>query len=194
MADDAPVSAFLDANVLYPALLRNVLMYLAVARLYRPLGSQSEAVHAEWMAAVRRDHPDLSERQIARTHRLMTENVPDATVSGYEKLIPGLSLPDANDRHVLAAAIHGGASVIVTWNLKHFPGKALKPHGLSAQSPDTFLAGLIGSHPDDAVAALAELRAQLKSPPYSVDDLLAGLERQKLVKTVTLLRSMAGRL
>ena len=192
MADDAPTVAFLDANVLYPALLRNVLMYLAVARLYRPLWS--EAVHAEWMAAVRRDHPDLSERQIARTHRLMTEHVPDATVSGYEKLISGLSLPDTNDRHVLAAAIHGGASVIVTWNLKHFPAKALKPHGLSAQSPDTFLAGLIGSHPDDAVAALAELRAQLKSPPYSVDDLLTGLERQKLMKTVALLRPLAGRL
>lgn len=192
MADDAPVAAFLDANVLYPALLRNVLMYFALARLYRP--PWSDAVHAEWMTAVRRDHPDLSERQIARTHRLMTEHVPDAAVSGYEKLIGRLKLPDPKDRHVLAAAIHGGASVIVTWNLKHFPAKALKPHGVLAQSPDAFLAELLSRNQDAALAALAELRAQLKAPPYSVNDLLAGLERQKLTETVALLRPQAGRL
>ena len=112
-------------------------LLFAVAKLYRPLWS--DAVHAEWITVVRRDHPDLTEPQIARTRRLMTENVPDAMVTGYETLIDGFKLPDANDRHVLAAAIHGGASVIVTWNLKHFPTKALKPHGVAAQSPDNFL-------------------------------------------------------
>lgn len=192
MAADAPVAAFLDANVLYPALLRNVLMYFAIARLYRPLWS--DAVHREWKAAVRRSHPDLTERQIARTHRLMIEHVPDAMVIGYEKLIDGLNLPDANDRHVLAAALHGGASVIVTSNLKHFPAKALKPHGMTAQPPDAFLADLIDRNPDDAVCALAELRAQLKAPAYTVEDLVRGLERQKLPKTVALLRPFAGQL
>jgi predicted nucleic acid-binding protein len=192
MADDAPVTAFLDANVLYPALLRNVLMHFAVRWLFRPLWS--DAVHAEWMAAVRRGHPDLTAPQIERTKRLMNEHVRDATVTGYEKLIAGLSLPDANDRHVLAAAIHGGAGIIVTWNLKHFPTKALKPHGMVAQSPDTFLAALVRRNEDDATAALRDLRLQLKSPPYSVPDLLAGLERQKLTKTIALLRSMAERL
>jgi predicted nucleic acid-binding protein len=192
MADDAPVTAFLDANVLYPALVRNVLMHFAVRWLFRPLWS--EAVHAEWMAAIRRDHPDLTTRQIERTKRLMNEHVRDATVTGYEKLIPGLSLPDANDRHVLAAAIHGGAGIIVTWNLKDFPVKALRPHGIVAQSPDTFLAALVERHEDDATAALRNLRLQLKSPPYSVPDLLAGLERQKLATTVALLRSFADQL
>jgi predicted nucleic acid-binding protein len=192
VSDDAPNTAFLDANVLYPALLRNVLMYLAVHWLFRPLWS--EAIHVEWMAAVRREHPDVTERQVARTKRLMNENMPGATVSGYEKLIAGLVLPDVNDRHVLAAAIHGGASVVVTWNLKHFLAKALKPHGLSAQSPDAFVAGLIDQNPDAVVTALAELRSQLKSPPYSVDDLLAGLERQKMPTSVALLRPLAGRL
>jgi len=192
VATSAPETAFLDANVLYPALLRNVMMYFAVARLYRPLWS--DAVHAEWMTAVRCDHLDLTERQIARTRRLMTEHVPDATVTGYEKLVDRLKLPDANDRHVLAAAIHGRASVIVTWNLKHFPAKALKPHSISAQSPDVFLSTLIGRHEDDAIAELRDLRLQLKAPPYSAQDLLTGLERQKLTKTVALLRPMVGRL
>ena len=111
MSDEPPATALLDANVLYPALLRNVLMYLAVHGLYRPLWS--EEIHVEWMTALRREHPDVTERQIARTKRLMNENMPDATVTGYEKLIPSLVLPDTNDRHVLAAAVHGGASVIV---------------------------------------------------------------------------------
>jgi predicted nucleic acid-binding protein len=192
VSDGAPAAALLDANVLYPALLRNVLMYLAMHELYRPLWS--EAIHVEWMTALRREHPDVTDRQAARTKRLMNENMPDATVTGYEKLIPGLVLPDANDRLVLAAAIHGGANVIVTRNLKHFPAKALKPHGVSAQSPDAFVADLIGCDTDAVVTALAELRSQLKAPPYSVDDLLAGLERQKMPKTVALLRPLAGRL
>ncbi len=192
MTTAAPITAFLDANVLYPALLRNVLMYFAVAKLYRPLWS--DAVHSEWMTAVRRDHPDLTELQIARTRRLMIENVPDALVTGYETFINGFKLPDPNDRHVLTAAVHGGASVIVTWNLKHFPTKALKPHGVMAQSPDTFLSALLGREQDAAVAALRDLRSQLKAPPYSVDDLLAGLLRQKLDETVELLRPMADRL
>jgi predicted nucleic acid-binding protein len=192
VSDELPATALLDANVLYPALLRNVLMYLAVHGLYRPLWS--EAIHVEWITALRREHPDVTERQVARTKRLMNENMPDATVIGYEKLVPGFVLPDANDRHVLAAAVHGGANVIVTRNLKHFPAKALKPHGLSAQSPDAFVANLIVRDTDAVVTALAELRTQLKAPPYSTDDLLAGLERQKLPKSVALLWPLAGRL
>jgi hypothetical protein len=99
-----------------------------------------------------------------------------------------------NNWHVLAAAIHGGAGIIVTWNLKHFPAKALKPHDMVAQSPDTFLAALVKRNEDDATAALRDLRLQLKAPPYSVPDLLAGLERQKLARTVALLRPMVERM
>ena len=192
MADDAPLTAFLDANVLYPALLRNVMMYLALARLYRPLWS--EAVHSEWMTALRHDHPDLTERQVQRTYRLMIEHVPDAMVTGYESKIDALTLPDTNDRHVLAAALHGGASVIVTSNLKHFPARALKSHGIRAETPDVFLSRLVRENGEAATDALRELRQELKAPPYSVEDLLAGLERQKLPRTVALLHGLADRL
>ena len=54
----------------------------------------------------------------------MDEHVPDCLVTGYEPLISGLSLPDADDRHVLAAAIHVGASLIITYNLSDFPASA----------------------------------------------------------------------
>ena len=65
--------------------------------------------------------------------------LPDADVAGYRTLIPSLSLPDPDDRHVLAAAIAGKASLIVTWNLKHFPAAALQQHGVVAFRPTTSL-------------------------------------------------------
>jgi hypothetical protein len=62
----------------------------------------------------------------------MQRAIPDAFVTGYAALIPSLSLPDRNDRHVLAAAITAAADVIVTFNIKDFPPEALAPYGLVA--------------------------------------------------------------
>ena len=56
----------------------------------------------------------------------MNENVRDALVEGYERLIPALTLPDPADRHVLAAAIRASADLIVTYNLREFPMAADK--------------------------------------------------------------------
>jgi hypothetical protein len=58
---------------------------------------------------VLRDRPDLSRGQLERTRDLMDSRIDDARVSGYEHLIDTITLPDPNDRHVLAAAIHGEA-------------------------------------------------------------------------------------
>jgi hypothetical protein len=99
----------------------------------------SDRVHEEWIAALLRNRSDLTPAQLARTRRLMDENVDDALVSGYEHIVGQLTLPDPNDCHVLAAAIHGGASVIVTVNLRDFPADALSTHGVEAQHPDTFI-------------------------------------------------------
>ena len=62
-----------------------------------------------------------------------------ALVVGYENLIPKLTLPDENDRHVLAAAIRGRAQVIVTMNLKDFPAEVLQKYDTEAQHPDEFI-------------------------------------------------------
>jgi hypothetical protein len=63
----------------------------------------------------------------------MVRAVPDCMVDGFDDLIAGLSLPDADDRHVLAAAIRAGAQSIVTCNLKDFPAETLAPYGVEAQ-------------------------------------------------------------
>ena len=187
MRPGAPVVAFLDASVLYPALLRNVAMYFAGARLYRPLWS--DAVHAEWTAALRRDRPDLDGRAIERTRWLMTTHVPDATVREYEALVSEIVLPDPDDRHVLAAAIHGGAGVIVTANLRDFPMRRTRPYGISVQHPDRFFDAIATRQPLRACAALRELRLALKAPPFTVTELLQALERQGLRTTAAGLRS-----
>ena len=63
----------------------------------------------------------------------MDEATRDSLVTGYEPLIASLTLPDPDDRHVLAAAIAGRCDVIVTQNLKHFPDAALAPFEIEAQ-------------------------------------------------------------
>ena len=171
-------SAFLDASALYPALLRNILMRLALEDLFRAFWS--ERVQDEWTGAIFRDRPDLPRAQIERTRRLMDEAIDDAIVGGYEPLIETLALPDADDRHVLAAAIHCGASVIVTANLRDFPSETLSLHGIEARHPDAFILELFKISPSEVVGALRRLRDGLKNPPMTPAMLLTAMSRQGL--------------
>ena len=102
------LTAFLDASVLYPASVRNLLMRLALAGLFR--AKWSAEVHQEWIGALLRDRPDLSPQRLARTRELMDAHVPDALVAGYESLTEAITLPDPNDRHVVAASAFLGAA------------------------------------------------------------------------------------
>ncbi len=77
----------------------------------------------------------------------MNDAVRDCLVTGYEDLIASLSLPDPDDRHVLAAAIRADADVIVTYNLKDFPAETLAPFDIEAQHPDDFLVSLLDQAP-----------------------------------------------
>jgi hypothetical protein len=119
---------------------------------------------------------------------LMDKHAIDVLVIGYEDLIPGLQLPDPNDRHVLAAAIRGQANVIVTMNLRDFPSDVLAPFGIEAQRPDEFILHLLDLAPGAVVAAAENHRQSLKNPPKTVSEYLETLERQGLTQTVTVLR------
>jgi predicted nucleic acid-binding protein len=99
-------TVILDANVLYPFLMRDVLLSSARAGLFRARWSRS--IMDEWVRNLISNKPE-KERQIHRTASLMNERFPEAVVEDYEALIPSLSLPDEKDRHVLAAAIRAGA-------------------------------------------------------------------------------------
>ena len=97
----AGFTAFYDANVLYPAELRNLLMHLALTGLFR--AKWSADVHEEWISNLLKKRPDLTRGKLQRTCMLMDKHVVDAVVTGYEDLIPSLELPDPDDRHVLAS-------------------------------------------------------------------------------------------
>lgn len=174
-------TAVYDACVLYPAPLRDFLMWLGLSGRFR--ARWSSQIHDEWKRSVLRDRPDLTVEQLNRTSALMDQAIPDALVAGHEALAESLRLPDPGDRHVLAAAIRCGASVIVTFNEKDFPPDALEPLGIEAQHPDLFIDNLFDLDPAAVIAAAQRQRRQLKNPPMTVDAYLDVLLRQGLAQT-----------
>ncbi|BAO82948.1 hypothetical protein SMCB_0720 [Serpentinimonas maccroryi] len=175
-----------DACVLYPAPLRDLLMHLALSDLYR--ARWSDMIHDEWTRNVQANRPDLAPAQLSRTRQLMNAHVRDCLVSGFEHLIPSIQLPDADDRHVVAAAIHAGASLIVTFNLKDFPVESLKPYNLAAQHPDDFIVDLLDLQPAGVLEAVASHRRSLRNPPKTADEYLDTLLAQGLTQSVAVMR------
>jgi hypothetical protein len=175
-----------DASVLYPAPLRDVLMWVAIKGLVR--AKWTDEIQDEWLRNLLERRADLDEQRLRRTQRLMNRALPDARVSGHEVLIDALELPDPDDRHVLAAAIRAGAQTIVTENIRHFPATALDQYGIDAERADPFLLGLLDT---DQHLFLEAVRAQLETlanPRQTKDQLLDMLQRNGLVQTVGALR------
>jgi len=188
----ATFTALYDACVLYPAPLRDLLLEFALTDLVR--AKWSSHIHDEWIRAVLEDRPDLTAMQLRRTRDLMDLHARDCLVEDFEELIPSLTLPDPNDRHVLAAAICGRADVIVTYNLTDFPDKALQKYGITPQHPDEFLLHLFNLAPSIVCAAARTHRARLKHPPKTTAEYLETLERQSLTQLVAALRPYITRL
>ncbi|EFK94985.1 conserved hypothetical protein [sediment metagenome] len=185
MAGSSRYTAVLDANTLYPAPLRDLLLSLAVDGLYH--ARWTARIHAEWVRNLARNRPEL-EPQLAALVELMNRSVPDCLVENYEGLIAGLVLPDPDDRHVLAAAIAGHADAIVTFNLKDFPAEALDPHLIEAIHPDDFVLNQLELRPYEALAAVKKMRARLSRPSQSAGELIATLERSGLPASAAHLR------
>lgn len=174
-------TAVYDACVLYPSPLRSFLMYLALTDLFRARWSQQ--IHEEWMRNVVANFPDISQQQVERIRDFMNEHVRDCLVTDYESLVDALKLPDPDDRHVLAAAIHCRASVIVTFNLKDFPESELSKYQIEAQHPDEFCAHLFDLSPDVVCQAARLQRASMKNPPKTVAEYLELLATQGMKST-----------
>lgn len=177
-----------DASVLYPAPLRDFLMWLALTDLFK--ARWTDEIHQEWMRNVLKNRPDLTLAQLNRTKNLMNTNVRDCLVTGYDLLIPTLELPDPGDRHVLAAAIHCGADFIVTFNLKDFPNLVLATYGVEAVHPDEFILDLINLDSTKVCQAAQKQRKTLKNPPLTLAQYLDNLSRQGLSQTATALREL----
>ncbi|MCA9590828.1 MAG: PIN domain-containing protein [Myxococcales bacterium] len=179
-----------DACVLYPAPLRDLLIRVARTGVVR--ARWSAMILDECFANILEQRPDLSAAQLSRTRELMVRAVPDCMVEGFEDLIAGLSLPDADDRHVLAAAIRASAQTIVTFNLKDFPAEPLTPYEIEAQHPDDFLFDLLDLAPGAVLSAVNAQLAGLKNPPQTMSQLLDTLRSQGLAQSVARLRELLG--
>ncbi|MGH6928915.1 MAG: PIN domain-containing protein [Dongiaceae bacterium] len=163
MAFKPPVAVY-DSCVLYPFEVRNLLVQFAFDRLVEP--RWTDEIHDEWIRNLVANTPGLTRSRLEQTRDLMKQAVPSADVTGYQQHVPTITLPDPDDRHVVAAGIAGGASIIVTWNLKDFPAIELSRHGLKAQSPDALARRLYTADPTLVVASVKRARANLqKSKP-----------------------------
>lgn len=171
-----------DACVLHPAPLRDLLLRLSGTGLFR--AKWTEEILDECFASILEDRPDLDPSRLVRTRKLMVEAVPDCLVRNYKSIVPGLSLPDPQDRHVLAAAIRSGAQTIVTSNLKDFPADVLTSYDIVAQHPDEFLLHVLDLSPPTVLRVLLEQANALRRPPMKVDELLDKLEEIGLVDFV----------
>ncbi len=126
----------IDACVLYPTVMREILLGVADAGLFTPLWSTR--ILEEWARAAARlgdGQEDVARGEIA----LLRAKWPDGEISYSSDLEASLQLPDKNDRHVLAAAISGQADILLTANLKDFPTRILTGHGVVRRDPDGFL-------------------------------------------------------
>jgi hypothetical protein len=175
--------------VLYSAPLRDLLLELAVADVYRARWSAD--IHREWMNALLRNKPHSTRAALERTRELMNRAVLDAQVTGYERVLRHVELPDANDRHVLAAAIVGGCDVILTMNVRHFPAEALADHGITAEVPDAFLARALDHAGPSFLASAARVRHRLQKPPVGIDAYLETLAAHGLEATAAKLKAYA---
>lgn len=175
-----------DANVLYPNLLRDLLIRLAQQGLVQ--AKWSDQILDETFRNLKANRPDLDPGKLDRTRVLMVAAVRDCLVRGYEPLVDALTLPDPDDRHVLAVAIKAKAQVIVTQNLKDFPTDRLAPWDVEAKSPDDFISDQIHLDKATVYAEVARIADSRRSPPHTVDDVLDGLEMLGLVSSASLLR------
>ncbi|TWP45214.1 PIN domain-containing protein [Lentzea tibetensis] len=163
---------FLDACVLVPIRLADLLLRLAEAETYRPLWSP------QVLTEVGRNLPRLGVDPAKAQRRVqhMLDEFPDAMVTGYDDLVSAMT-NDPKDRHVLAAAVHAKAAVIVTANLRDFPPDALSPYRIRALHPDDFLLDQLDLHLRQTLACVRDQIAAYRRPPLSVDGFLDGFAK-----------------
>jgi predicted nucleic acid-binding protein len=158
---------FLDTCVLLKPYLCDTLLSIAECRVYRPLWS--EGVLSELDRNMRKR--GATAEQVAHRIDQMSRHFPDAQVLGYEHLIDSME-NHPKDRHVLAAAVRGGAEVLVTENLKDFPDSVLREYDVVAVHQDDFLQDQLDLFPAAVHSALRRQVSRYRRAPRSVDDLL----------------------
>lgn len=188
MAGTAKFTAVLDANVMFPVSVFDILAQFAIDGLFT--AKWTEDIDDEWTRNLLLARKDLSKQQIHKRRDIQRLAIPDWEIqkAKYQPIISSLDLPDANDRHVLAAAIAGHADSIVSFNLKDFPSKILDAYDIEVIHPDDFICLQLDLIPYKALTAFKHIRNRLKNPPLTAEKLLESYEKAGLISTVTRLK------
>ena len=172
----------IDACVLYPTVMREVVLGVAAKGLFDP--RWSPRILEEWARAARKIGPQgetIARGEIAA----ITARFPRAQVQIPQGVEARLWLPDPNDIHVLAAAVGCSADAIMTVNAKDFPRDELADEGLQRVDPDGFLVDLAIQHPDAVQsvgkAVLTEAR-RLSGEPWEMRKLMRKARLPRLGK------------
>lgn len=190
--------ALLDTNVVWPSVQRDFLLSLHIQGAYRAVWSEAILEELEYHEALKLKKRGVDEREAEqRAHALiaqMREHFSDSTVHGWEGLEGTFGLPDSDDEHVVAAAVVGGAEVIVTENLKHFPAE-LMPTRIEVLGAAEFARNTVDLSPRGAIAAVDEIvaRSGRLGPQLTRGGVLAVLEgRYGMVEAVRTMQEYLG--
>jgi predicted nucleic acid-binding protein len=178
------VKAVLDACVIFPTVLREILLGVAAAGLYQPLWS--ERILGEWVRATAKLGP-VAQMQAEGEAALLRAAFPRGFVRAQPDIEARLLLPDINDVHVLAVAVAGHADCIVTFNARDFPRHVLACEGIARHDPDGFLWQLWSHHPQAVGQVVAQVHAsaeRLSGGPLALKALLKRAQLPKLAKAV----------
>ena len=176
------MKAVLDACVLYPTVLREILQKAGEAGLYQPVFS--DRILREWVLATAKlgpAAPVIAEGEAAE----LLAAFPRGLERAHPEIEARLLLPDPNDRHVLASAIASGADVIVTFNAQDFPGHVLSGEGIARRDPDGFLWELQSRHSDVMAGIVEAVRAKaeaISGQPVALKGLLKRSRLHRLAK------------
>lgn len=178
----------LDACVLFPSLVRGVLVEAAGRGQFAPVWSAR--IFDEWRIAVARQHGLDAEAGVVAAQADLARRFPDASVDASPDLESQIRLPDPADAHVLGAAIAGEAELLLTFNLKDFPRRIVSPLGIEVQHPDGFLWSLLSDAPE--VMAGSAGRA-LEAAGVEPGRRRAALKRAKLSRFAKALEALEAR-
>lgn len=181
--------AVIDANVLFSATVRDLLIRCHIAGVIRI--HWTARILDETFIAIERERPGLDVARLHRTRVLMNAGARGADIT---KLVDDdiefdeADVPDANDLHVVRAAVAIGGD-IVTWNLSDFPPRLVEPLGVVAMSPDDYFAACASASRDAIHRVIARQAADLTSPPTTATQLLERLRHLGLGKFTEILRA-----
>lgn len=161
--DGPPLIALLDANVLYSKVLSDYFVHAQFGRL----------IAVKWSSAILeemiRNKKDKASKQFSDPEELrprldaaeglrnyIRREYPRAIVEpGPEHFVPfaHLSVPDPDDRHVVAAAVAARANYLCTNNTPDFPDPVMDHLGIQRVTPDQLLHGLAADKPVEMLRA-----------------------------------------